>query len=41
MKSVIKPISKSVLISLELNAAVSAGDAGILKKYQDLEQQYQ
>ena len=32
MKNVIKPLSKSVLISLALPAAVSAADAGIHKK---------
>ena len=29
MKNVIKPLTKNVLISLELTAAVSAADAGI------------
>ena len=32
MKSVIKPLAKSVLIPLGLTAAASAADAGILKK---------
>ena len=32
MKNVIKPLSKRVLISLALPAAVSAADAGIHKK---------
>ena len=32
MKNVIKPLAKSVLIPLELTAAVSAADAGIQKK---------
>ena len=32
MKNVIKPLTKSVLISLELTAAASAADAGIHKK---------
>ena len=32
MKNVIKPLTKNVLISLELTAAVSAADAGIHKK---------
>ena len=32
MKSVIKPLAKSVLITLELTAAASAADAGIHKK---------
>ena len=31
MKSVIKPFAKSVLITLELTAAVSAADVGIIK----------
>ena len=33
IKSVIKPLAKSVLITLELTAAASAADAGIHKKY--------
>ena len=33
IKSVIKPLAKSVLILLELTAAASAADAGIHKKY--------
>ena len=32
MKSVIKPLAKGVLVSLELKAAASAADAGIHKK---------
>ena len=32
MKNVIKPLAKSVLISLGLTAAASAADAGIHKK---------
>ena len=32
MKSVIKPLAKSILISLELTAAASGADAGIHKK---------
>ena len=32
MKNVIKPLAESVLIPLELTAAVSAADAGIHKK---------
>ena len=32
MKNAIKPLAKSVLISLELTAAASAADAGIHKK---------
>ena len=32
IKNVIKPLAKSVLISLELTAAASAADAGIHKK---------
>ena len=32
MKSVIKPLAKSVLIPLGLTAAASAADAGIHKK---------
>ena len=32
MKNVIKPLAKSVLISLELTAAASTADAGIHKK---------
>ena len=32
MKSVIKPLTKSVLVPLGLTAAASAADAGILKK---------
>ena len=33
IKNVIKPLGKSVLISLRLTAAASAADAGINKKY--------
>ena len=33
IKKVIKPLAKSVLISLGLTAAASAADAGIHKKY--------
>ena len=33
MKSLIQPLSKSVIIPLGLTAAVSAADAGIHKKY--------
>ena len=33
IKDVIKPLAKSVLISLGLTAAASAADAGIHKKY--------
>ena len=32
MKSVIKPLTKSVLVPLALTAAASAADAGVLKK---------
>ena len=39
IKNVIKPLAKSVLIPLGLTAAASAADAGIHKKYWDLEQQ--
>ena len=39
IKIVIKPLVKSVLISLGLTAAASAADAGIHKKYWDLELQ--
>ena len=38
-KNVTKPLAKSVLIPLRLTAAASAADAGIHKKYWDLEQQ--
>ena len=37
IKNVIKPLTKSVLIPLGLTAAASAADAGIHKKYWDLE----
>ena len=37
IKNVIKPLAKSVLIPLGLTAAASAADAGIHKKYWDLE----
>ena len=40
IKTVIKPLAKSVLIQLGLTAAVSAADAGIHKKYQDQGIQY-
>ena len=33
MKNVIKPLAKSVLISLRLTAAASAADPGIHKKH--------
>ena len=36
MKSVIKPLAKSVLVSLGLTAAASAANAGIHKKSWDL-----
>ena len=36
ISNVIKPLAKSVLISLGLTAAVSAADAGIHKKYYGL-----
>ena len=39
IKNVIKPLAKSVLTPLGLTAAASAADAGIHKKYWDLEQQ--
>ena len=39
IKNVIKPLSKSVLIPFRLIAAASAADAGIHKKYWDLQQQ--
>ena len=39
MKDIIKPLAKSVLIPFGLTAAASAADAGIHKKYWDLEQQ--
>ena len=39
MKNVIKPLAKNVLIPFGLTAAASAADAGIHKKYWDLEQQ--
>ena len=39
IKNVIKPLAKSVLIPLGLTVAASAADAGIYKKYWDLEQQ--
>ena len=41
IKNVIKPLAKSVLIHLGLTAAASAADAGIRKRYWDLEQQLQ
>ena len=39
IKNVIKSLAKSVLIPFGLTAAASAVDAGIHKKYWDLEQQ--
>ena len=39
IKNVIKPLAKSVLILLGLTAAAASADAGIHKKYWDLEQQ--
>ena len=39
IKNVIKPLAKSVLISLALTAAASAADAGMQNKYLVLEQQ--
>ena len=39
IKSVIKPLAKSILIPLGLTAAASAVDAGIPKKYLVVEQQ--
>ena len=39
IKNVIKSSAKSVLIPLGLTAATSAADAGIYKKYWDLERQ--
>ena len=38
IKNVIKPLAKSVLIPLGLTATASVADAGIHKKYWDLEQ---
>ena len=40
IKNVITPLAKSVLISLGLTAAASAADAGIHKKFLDLEIQH-
>ena len=40
IKNVIKTLAKSVLIPLGLTVAASAADAGIHKKYQDLEIQH-
>ena len=40
MKNVIKPLAKSVLISLGLTAAASRADAGIHKKFLDLKPQH-
>ena len=37
IKNVIKPLAKIVLIPLGLTASAPAADAGIHKKYQDLE----
>ena len=39
IKNEIKPLAKSVLILLGLTAAAASADAGIHKKYWDLEQQ--
>ena len=39
ISNVIKPLAKSVLIPIGLTAAASAADAGIHKRYWDLEQQ--
>ena len=39
IKNVTKPLAKSVLIPVGLTAAVSLADAGIHKRYWDLEQQ--
>ena len=39
IKNVTKPLVKSVLIPVGLTAAVSTADAGIHKRYWDLEQQ--
>ena len=40
MKNEIKPLAKVVLIPLRLTAAALTADAGIHKKYQDLQQQH-
>ena len=40
MKSAIKPLAKSVLVSLGLTAAASAADAGIHKKNLTIWSQY-
>ena len=40
MKNVIRPLTKSVSVPLGLTAAASAVDAGIHKRFQDLEQQH-
>ena len=40
IKNVITPLAKSVLILLGLTAAGSPADAGIHKKYWDMEIQY-
>ena len=40
MKNLIKPLAKSVLIPLGLTSVASAVDAGIHKKYWDVEQQH-
>ena len=40
IKNVIKPLAKSVLIPLGQTAAASAADAGIHKKYSDLERHF-
>ena len=39
MKNVMKPLAKNILIPFRLTVAASAADAGIHKKYWDLEQQ--
>ena len=40
MKNVIKPLAESALIPLELPEVASAADAGIHKKYQELDLQH-
>ena len=40
MKNVLQPLTKSVLIPLGLIAATSAANAGMHKKFYDLEQQH-
>ena len=39
MKNLIQPLAEIVLIPLGLTAEASAADAGVHKKFQDLEQQ--